>query len=382
MRAVLAYSGSPVELTRDGGKAHGIGLVETRRYTVAPPGRLPLDNLRFSLVEVPDLTLLPKAFPEIADIWIGAGPVPEFLHRLLNLLAALRWKLRLPPLTPLAGLCYRAINTFRAGEHRGGMLVEAGDGGGRAIAWHLLAEGDDGAYIPSMAAESIVRRALRGDLPRAGARTGATALTLADYEEVFAGRAIHTGLREVGGDSGSLFRQVLGDRFDALPACLRALHDGDERTVWQGRVAVTGARNWAGRLIARTFGFPARDEETDVRVEIVPTERGEVWTRRFGSSRFRSELSRGKGREAWLLCERFGAVSIAIALVLRDGKLWYVPRRWRLGRIPLPRALMPAGRSFESDRDGAFAFDVTIEAPIVGHIASYRGALRRGGGEA
>ena len=42
---------------------------------------------------------------------------------------------------------------------------------------------------------------------------------------------------------------------------------------------------------------------------------------------------------------------------------------------------MPAGRSFEADRDGAFAFDVTIEAPIVGHIAGYRGTLRRDRGE-
>ena len=380
MRAVLAYSGSPVELMRDGQPAHGVGLVETRRFTVAPPGHLPLNNLRFSLVDVPDLTLLPREFPEIADIWIGAGPVPEILHRLLNLLAFLRWKLRLPPLTPLAALCHRAINTLRSGEHRGGMLVEASDGRGRTIAWHLLAEGDDGAYIPSMAAESILRRTLRGDPPRPGARTGTDALTLDDYEDVFAGRPIHMGMRELGGEPRSLFHDILGERFGTLPAVVRELHDCRSATDWCGRVAVKGARGLPGRTVARIFGFPARDDETDVRVRITPSGDGEVWVRTFGTKQFQSRLSRGEGRDAWLLCERFGAVSILIALVLRDGRLWYVPRRWRLGPVPLPRALMPTGRSFESDRDGVFAFDVTIEAPVVGHIASYRGTLRRDGG--
>lgn len=377
MRAVLGYSGSPVRLTRSGRPAHGIGFVDNRRYTIAPPGRLPLHNRRFSLVDVPDLTLLPDEFPEIADIWIGAGPVPEVLHRLLNVLAFLRWKLRLPSLSPLADLCHRAINTFSSGEHRGGMLVEASDGRGKTIAWHLLAEGDDGAYIPSMAAGSVVRRTLRGAPPRPGARAGTEALTLGDYEDVFAGRSIHTGTREPGGESRSLFHDVLGERFDALPAVVRELHDSKSATVWHGRVAVRGARGLPARITARIFGFPARDDETDVRVEITPTGDGEAWIRTFGTKQFQSRLSRGEGREAWLLCERFGAVSVFIALVLRDGKLWYIPRRWRLGPVPLPRALMPAGRSFESDRDGAFSFDVTIEAPFVGHIAGYRGTLRR-----
>lgn len=381
MRAVLGYSGSPIELTQNGRPAFGIGLVDNRRYTIAPPGHLPLHSRRFSLVEVPDLTLLPDEFPEIADIWIGAGPAPEVLHRLLNLLAFLRWKLWLPSLTPLAGLCHRAINTFRSGEHRGGMLVEASDDRGRTVAWHLLAKGDDGAYIPSMAAESIVRRTLGGEPPRPGARAGSNALTLGDYRRVFAGRSIHMGTRELGSEPRSLFHDVLGESFGALPAAVRELHDGKRTTVWRGRAAVTGARSLTGRLVARTFGFPVRDEETEVRVEIEPTERGEVWTRTFGARQLRSELSRGEGRDAWLLRERFGAVSVSIALVLRDGKLWYVPRRWRLGPVPMPRALLPSGRSFESERDGVFAFDVTIAAPIVGHIAGYRGTLRRDDGK-
>lgn len=377
MRAVLGYSGSPVALMRGGEPAVGVGLVDNRRYTIAPPGHLPLRNRRFSLVDVPDLTLLPDEFAEIEDIWIGAGPVPEILQRLLNLLAILRSRLGLPSLTPLAGLCHWAINVFRYGEHRGGMLVVAGDGRGRTISWHLLAEGDDGAYIPSMAAEHIVRRALRGSATPPGAGTGTSALTLADYREVFEGRDIHMGTRNDSDRPRSLFHEILGDRFDDLPAPVRRLHDGEGVAVWQGRATLRAARGLFGRVVARLFGFPVRDDETDARVEITPAGDDEIWVRTFGEKAFRSRLSRGEGRDAWMLRERFGAVSVSIALVFRDGKLWYVPRRWRLGRLPLPRALMPGGRSFEAARDGTFAFDVTIEAPVVGLIAGYRGTLNR-----
>jgi hypothetical protein len=91
----------------------GYGLAESLRYTVAPPGRIPLRNIRFSLVDVPDLRLLPDLWPGLRSIWMGAGPVPEMLHRVLNVCAfAVRLKL-VPSLSPLAGLMYRAINVLR-----------------------------------------------------------------------------------------------------------------------------------------------------------------------------------------------------------------------------------------------------------------------------
>ena len=51
-------------------------LTETRRYTIAPPGRLPLHDMLFSLVDVPDLLLVPRVCPEARTVWMGAGPVP------------------------------------------------------------------------------------------------------------------------------------------------------------------------------------------------------------------------------------------------------------------------------------------------------------------
>ena len=100
---------------------------------------MPLANIRFSLVDVPDLRLLPEAFPSLTDTWTGAGFLPAFLHRSLNLLAFMRWRLRLPSLTNLARICRWANDTFQFGEDRGGMFIEVTDAtdARKAASWHL-----------------------------------------------------------------------------------------------------------------------------------------------------------------------------------------------------------------------------------------------------
>ncbi len=77
-----------------------------------------------------------------------------------------------------------------------------------------------------------------------------------------------------------------------------------------------------------------------------------------------------------MLRERFGMITVATAITWKDGKLRFVPVRWRIGLLPLPRALLPKGASFEHERDGSFAFDVRVETPVLGLIAAYKGTLR------
>lgn len=163
MRAVLGYADAPVKLTRNGKRTTAHGLTESKRCTVAVPGLLPLKNIRFSLVDVPELQVLPPEIPGLKDIWMGAGPVPETLHRMLNMLAKARAKFNLPSFVPLASIFYKILNLIKFGEHRGGMFAHVTgrqDGEPVERSWHLLAEGDDGPYIPSMAIEAIVRKHL------------------------------------------------------------------------------------------------------------------------------------------------------------------------------------------------------------------------------
>jgi len=105
--------GKPVATAR--GQATACALIDTRRYTIAPPGRLPLFSDPVLIVDVPDRYVLPELWPSCA--WSdGRGPVPEVWHRALNALAWLvRWKL-LPSLSPFAPLMYRAINLLSWGS--------------------------------------------------------------------------------------------------------------------------------------------------------------------------------------------------------------------------------------------------------------------------
>ncbi|ALH82012.1 saccharopine dehydrogenase [Sphingopyxis macrogoltabida] len=377
MRAVVGYAGAPVRLRRGGRDTHGIGLAESLRFTVAVPGRLPLRNIHFSLVDVPDLLVLPSAYPAIADIWMGAGPVPEILHRILNLLAKARARFRLPSLLPFSRLFYTILNWMKFGEHRGGMFIRArGVADGKAVerSWHLLAEGDDGPYIPSMAIEAIVRKLLAGERPAAGARSSVGALDLADYDNLFAGRSIHSGFRS--DDSGApLYRHLLGSAFDGLPPRVQALHDRHEAREWRGEAEVRRGRGPLARLVAALFGFPEAATRVPVAVRFTPEGDAERWTRDFGGRSFASLQSAGTGRNAYLLVERFGPLAFAMALVAEHGRLYLVPRRWSAFGIPMPRFLLPRGTSFESESDGKFRFHVEISLPMIGLIVAYQGTL-------
>jgi hypothetical protein len=347
------------------------------RYTIAPPGRLPLRNIRFSLVDVPDLQVIPPEHPTMQDIWMGAGPVPEVLHRLLNQLAHTRARFGLPSLAPLSRLFYAVLNRMKFGEHRGGMFVRArGVCNGEAVecSWQLLAEGDDGPFIPSMAIEGIVRKMLNGDRPAPGARPATAALDLTDYDRLFEGRSIVTGFRKDDPDV-SLYRALLGSAFDTLPPQLQALHGSAAERRWGGVARVRRGRGLAARAIAAAIGFPPEVDDVPVAVRFSPERGGERWTRTFGGLSFSSHQSNGTERDQYLLVERFGIVAVSLALVVEQHRLFLVPRRWSIGGIPMPGFLLPTGKSFEYEQDGTFHFDVTIAVPFVGLIAAYQGRL-------
>lgn len=377
MRAVIGYAGAPVRLRRGGREAYGTGLAESMRFTVAPPGRLPLRNIRYSLVDVPDLQVIPPEHPTMTDIWMGAGPVPEILHRILNLLAQARARLGLPSLVPFSRLFYFVLNRMRFGEDRGGMFVRArGVADGKPIerSWHLLAEGDDGPFIPSMAIEAIVRRLSAGNRPPPGARSGVRALELVDYEPLFAARRIFTGFRQ--DDAAEpLYRRILGSAFGDLPPRLRELHGGDGSRRWVGVASVRRGGGLLARLVTALIGFPKAGAQVPVSVTFARADGVERWTRTFAGRSFSSVQACGTGRTSYLLMERFGIASFAIALIVQDKCLLFFPRNWSLARIPMPRLLLPRGKSFEMEQDGKFCFDIEISMPLIGTIMAYRGTL-------
>jgi hypothetical protein len=381
IRAIASYAGKPVALLRDGKAATGHALIDSRRYTVAPPGRLPLYPIRFSLVDVPDLKVLPKLWPSLRSAWMGAGPVPAVWHRALS---ALAWLVRvkvLPSLSPLAPLMYRAMNTLSFGEHRGGMFVAvagvAANGEPVERSWHLLAEGSDGPLIPSMAAEAIIRNCLAGRAPAVGARAAATDLELADYAPLFARLKISTGFRQERPTDAQapLYRRILGDAWNSLPQPLQTLHDLDGEFSAEGLATVERGNGPLARLAAWIVGFPAAGKDIPVKVSFSARGGREYWRRTFAGRSFASTQEEGRGGLDRLLCERFGPFNFGMALVWENGRLQLVQRRWTFLGIPMPRALAPRGNTYEFAENGRFHFHVEINHPLTGLIVAYRGWL-------
>ncbi|MDH3667275.1 MAG: DUF4166 domain-containing protein [Paracoccaceae bacterium] len=379
IRAVSAYAGKPVKHLQDGRPVTSWGLIDNRRYVIAPPGCSPLDPVRFSLVDVPDLQMLPREWPGLRSIWMGAGPVPGVLHRGLN---AFAWAVRLralPSLAPFARLFHWAINHLRWGEHRGGMCVEVSgrtsDGTAVTRSWHLLAEGDDGPLIPAMALEALIRRMLAGERPEPGARAAMRELELADYQPLFDRFAITTGLREEAAPDAPLYRRILGAAFDELPEPVRRMHEVHESLVAEGRAEVTRGGNPLARGIAALFRFPKAGRDVPVRVSFTVEDGVERWERNFDDRKLVSWQSAGKGPCRHLMAERFGPFVFGLALVVEPGRLRLVPRRWTAFGVPMPRFLMPRGESFETVEDGKFRFHVEIRLPLLGLMVRYRGWL-------
>jgi hypothetical protein len=382
IRAIASYAGKPVSLIRNGKLAAGSGLTETMRYSICPPGHLPLKNTLFSLVDVPDLKVLPELWPELDWIWLGAGPVPEVLHRML---ISLSWLVRLkilPSLLPFAWLFHFVTNTLRWGEHRGGMFVSVEgttrDGEQIERSWHLLAEGGDGPFIPSMAVQALILQCLAGKKPSAGARPATGELEVSDYEAIFRSRTIYTGQRESIADEEAvpLYKRILGEAWDALPAPLAALHNVTTKELkTEGVARVETGKHPFALLLAALYGFPRAGEHVPLKVTFHRSDGGELWQRDFAGRTFSTFQFAGRGYADKLLVEKFGPVAFWMALVLREGRLHSVTRRWSIFGIPLPLVFAPNTSVYEYADGEDFCFHVEVKHWLMGLLVRYEGRL-------
>src|SRR5262245_34603053 len=379
IRAIASYAGKPVTLLRDGRRTSAHALIDSRLFTIASPGKLPLHARRFSLVEVPDLELLPELWPSLRTVWMGVGTVPEIWLRGLN---ALAWLVRLwllPLLTPFTTLIHKTRTRLGWGEHRGGMFVTVAgtlvDGMEVERSWHMIAEGDDGPFVPAMAVEAIIRHCLAGRPPAPGARAGVNDVELADYEATFARRRIMTGMRQTPQSGEPLYRRMLGDAYASLPQPIQVMHDLKRDLTAAGVASVERGRSLLSRLVAWIVGLPPAGEDVPVKVKLRLDDGREHWQRDFSGKRFASTQAEGQGRNARLLCERFGPINFAMALVIEGERLLLVLRRWSIFGIALPLSLAPRSNTYECVEEGRFRFHVEISHPLTGLIVRYRGWL-------
>ena len=173
----------------------------------------------------------------------------------------------------------------------------------------------------------------------------------------------------------SLYRRVLGSEWARLPPSLRRMHDLNGAMTAEGTARVETGKGLLAGLVRRLVGFPEAAETVAVKVSFISRDGDELWTRQFGSAIFSSTQRAGRGRDDRLIVEQFGPARIWLALVLADGRLRLVARRWSLLALPWPLFLAPGGETYEFEASGRFHFHVEIRHPWMGLIVKYSGAL-------
>ena len=373
--AVAAYAGKKeVGILRGGAFSKVHGLTETHRQTICVPGERPLPNILFSVVEGPDPQELPRHFEGLQNIWMSAGPRPEFLHRMLIGLAKLVKLKLLPNIAWLTGVFYRTQSLVSFGDHRGGMFLHASNAD-QTLTWNMIAIGDDGPRIPAIPSAIMVRKWLGGEPIQAGARTAITDITLSDFDTEFTKLKITHGIHNDTPQSRNLYEEILGDAYNEMSEPLQNLHRIGDGKTFEGRCKVTRGKNPLSHIVATAFRLPKASPDIPVKVVLTKDGEKEIWERFFNGRRMVSRQESGCGKQSRLVIERFGPIAIHIAILVEDGKQILKTTGWSLFGIPLPKFLTPGGDVFEHAQDGRFNFHVDLVAPIFGRLVKYEGWL-------
>ncbi len=195
VRAILSYAGRPVRVFTHGAWRTRPGWGMTVRRDMPGLGRRWL-----SLVETPDLDIVPARFMVTSSAVLRAGLEMPLLH--LGLLAT-SLPVRLGLVRSLAPLArsFRWVAGLleRFGTDRGGMTVEAigTDQNGDKVSgiWSLVAEAGDGPFVPTLPALAVLRALDEGRITRPGASACVGVLPLADIEAEFTLYRIHSTTR-------------------------------------------------------------------------------------------------------------------------------------------------------------------------------------------
>ncbi len=281
-----------------------------------------------------------------------------------------RWLHSLSGAGPLVRPLYRL--TLGLGSDRSAMnVVVKGSSDGRPVErrWTLVASDGDGPEIPTLAAALLAEEILAGRVAP-GARHAWGELELERFEPLFSALSIRHETSERLGPP-PLYARVIGDRFEALPPTVRAIHRVSGDAGARGEAQVVRGANPLARLVAAVMCFPPAGV-WPLHVAFAERDGGETWTRDFGGHRFASSMSEDRGR----LVEQFGPIRFGFDLPSDGEGLEMKLRRWSLFGLPLPLALAPKIVAREWEEDGRFRFEVDVAMPLIGRVIRYAGWLR------
>ena len=172
-----------------------------------------------------------------------------------------------------------------------------------------------------------------------------------------------------------LYRRLLGEDYQHLPAELRLIHERGDRLRTTGVCEVTRGGNMLAPLIAGLFRFPRSGRNIPVEVTFLRQDDREIWVRKFDGKEMRTVQRLKHTPDGVLLIEEFGPFSFAMAAPANEEGLRLEPRGITFLGLPLPRWLLPRVEAHESVEDGRYCFDVRISLPLLGLLVSYHGQI-------
>jgi hypothetical protein len=169
----------------------------------------------------------------------------------------------------------------------------------------------------------------------------------------------------------ALYRRLLGDAFDRLPATLRDFHDVERERCFRATFRIRRGWGWLRRFVCWLGRLPPAGEDVPLRLRVIAEGQRERWLRDFGGHRLESV----QWAEGGLLMESLGLVRLAFRLVvegpvlrLETVKAWLLSIRW-------PLWLAPRGSGIEIGQDDGCAVVVRAEAPLLGMLVQYEGLV-------
>ena len=162
--------------------------------------------------------------------------------------------------------------------------------------------------------------------------------------------------------------ECMGGAFSALPDLIQRAHHGTTRL--SGTAQVERGRGLGG-LLALMLRLPRSNPKAELVVVAWHFPDQIVWTRTFDDRTFESTFVKDDD----FLVEKLGPFSLYLQPMAEGGRLVYRLIATQLGPIPLPRVLAPSMNAWETEKDGKYAFEVSVNLPIVGRLIRYSGTL-------
>jgi hypothetical protein len=170
----------------------------------------------------------------------------------------------------------------------------------------------------------------------------------------------------------SLYRRILGDQMDRLPAPVLSFHDAPRGNRGSGTFDVTRGPGLIPRLLATVVRLPRTGTGVPVELSVEADRNQEKWIRRFD----KHPMITTQWQAGDLLIEAAGPMRLGFQLTADETGLGFeMVRAWFL-LIPLPRWLSPRVTAHETATDDGWFTEVQFSLPVIGLLIRYAGRIQ------